>query len=210
MTSAPSIRTHEVRPPSARAETAMVARAAFHIVYWAALVVSAQTYDPARPQGSVASPPSPFERRFPELATDDQRMYRAIQEGVAEAERRRSRSGRWPSPAALAREGVLPFAEDPIDRAGYTWSFAHTGPVVNYVGTPAPGSGREAFAVIVTEPDPGTALDPSAQVDDVHHRLADGQMIHVTVWMGPPLGPLRDAVGVLAPDQGYKQVLSGR
>ena len=211
MTSVPPIRTHEIRPPETRAETAMVARAAFHIVYWAALVVSAQTYDPARPAGAVtASAPSPFERRFPELGPDDQRMYRAIQEGIAEAERRRSATGRWPSADALAGEGVPPFAADPLDRARYAWSFVRTGPVVNYVGTPGPGSGRETFAVIVTEPDPGTASDPSAQVDDVHHRLADGQMIHVTVWMGPPLGPLRDAVGVLAPDQGYKQVLSGR
>ncbi|MFT3764663.1 MAG: hypothetical protein QM820_03960 [Minicystis sp.] len=208
-TTAPTIRTHEVRPPSARAETWMVARAAFHIVYWSALVVSAQTYDAGRP-AAAASAPSPFERRFAELAPEDQRMYRAIQEGVAEAERRRSATGRWPSADDLAREGVPPFAADPIDRARYTWSFVRTGTAVNYVGTPAAGADRETFAVIVVEPDPGTASDPTAQVDDVHHRLAEGTMIHVTVWMGPPLGPLRDAVTVLAPDQGYKQVLTGR
>jgi len=186
----------------------MVARAAFHVVFWSALVVSAQTFDPSG--AAKDSAPSPFERRFAELAPEDQRIFRAVQEGVAEAERRRSDGGRWPSAADLAREGVPPFAPDPIDRAGYSWTFVRTGTAANYVGTPRAGSGREAFMVLVVEPDPGTAPDPLAQVDEVHHRLGDGTMIHVTVWMGPPPGPLGAAVSTLAPDQGYKQILVGR
>jgi hypothetical protein len=204
---APALRTHEIRPPSAREETWMVARAAFHIVLWSALVVSAETYDRNRPS---ASAPSPFERRMQELAPEDQRLYRALREGMIEAERRRSATGRWPTPEELAREAVPPFAPDPIDAARYAWTFARTGTAANYVGTPAPSSGREAFVAIMVEPDPGTAPDPQAIVDEVHHRLADGTMIHATVWMGPERSPLRDAVTVLAPDQGYKQVLAGR
>lgn len=186
----------------------MVARAAFHIVFWSALVVSAETHEANRAASSSA--PSPFERRLTELSPEDQRLYRAIREGVVEAERRRSSTGRWLSADDLAREGVPPFAPDPIDRGRFTWAFAKTGTAVNYVGTPAASAGREAFIVIVTEPDPGTAPDPNAQIDEVHHRLADGSMIHVTIWMGPPVGPLGGAVSVLAPDQGYKQILGGR
>lgn len=210
MTDPPRARTFDVRPPSARRETWMVARAAFHIVYWSALVVSAQTHDPARPAAALISDtPSPFERRMTDLAPGDQRLYRAVREGIVEAERRRSSTGRWPSAADLAREGVPPFAVDPIDHAGYTWSFVQTGAAVNYVGTPSASSKREAFIAILAEPDPGTAIDPNAQVDEVHHRLAGGMMIHATVWMGPPLAPGR-ALTVLAPDQGYKQIFGGR
>lgn len=206
MTDPAPARVHEIRPPSARAESWMVARAAFHIIFWSALFVSAQTHDPAR---AAAAAPSPFERRFADLAPADQRLYRAAQEGIAEAERRRSATGRWPTPEDLARDAVPPFAADPIDHAGYTWTMRQTGTATNYVGTPAPASQREAFIILLVEPDPGTAPDPAAQVDEVHHRLTDGTMIHATVWMGPPLAA-RDAVTVLAPDQGYKQVLGAR
>jgi hypothetical protein len=206
--SAPTFRTVEIRPPSARAEGWTVARAAFHIVYWSALLVSAQTYDPRGPDSVIAGAPSPFERRFQDLDAADQRLFRAVQEGATEAERRRSATGRWPSADELAREGVPPFTADPLDRARYAWSFVRTGTAVNYVGTPAPDAGREAFVLLITEPDPGTPQDPLALEDEVHHRLTDGTMIHVAVWTGPPLGPRREAVSVLAPDQGYKQVLA--
>lgn len=196
-------RTVDVRAPSARRETWMVARAAFHIVYWSALVVSAETHGASRAPAAAA--PSPFERRLAELAPDDQRLYRALREGAVEAERRRSRARRWPTADELAREGIPPFAPDPLDRARYTWSFVQTGVAVNYVGLPA-ASGREPFILVVTEPEAGSAVDPSAQVDDVHHRLADGSMIHVTIWMGPPPTPGR-ALSVFPPDQGYKQIL---
>ena len=62
---------------------------------------------------------------------------------------------------------------------------------------------------MMVEPDPGTANDPSALVDEVHHRLGDGAMIHVTVWMGPGLSATGTAVSVVAPDEGWKQVLVG-
>ena len=200
------LRTEEIRSPSARAESWMVARAVFHIVYWSALLVSAQTYD-ARAEGRVIAAPSPFERRFQDLDAADQRLFRAAQEGLAEAERRRSATGRWPSAEALGKEGVPPFTPDPIDRARYAWTFVQTGTAVNYVGTPAADAGRETLVLLITEPDPGTPQDPQAPEDEVHHRLTDGTMIHATVYLGPPLGPRREAVSMLAPDQGYKQVV---
>lgn len=181
----------------------MVARAFFHIAYWSALAVSAQTYAPSR---AIAAEPSPFEVTFQDLDPADQRLYRALREGLAEAERRRSASGRWPSSPDLAREGVPPFAPDPIDRARHAWTSAQRGTVLNYAGTPDAASGKQTLLAIVTEPDPGTAPDPGAQVDDVHHRLDDGTMIHVTVWIGPGLDT-REAAGVVAPDQGWRQIM---
>ncbi len=200
--------TREIRSPSARAETLAVARALFHIVFWSALVISAQTYAPGT-AGAAPSPSSPFERRFQDLPFSDQRIFREISEGVAEAERMRSTTGRWPTADDLARLSVPPFAPDPLDRAGYAWRSLQTGNKADYIGTPSPASGRETFVVIIAEPDPGTPNDPRQPVDEVHHRLGDGTMIHVTVWTGPPLPDAREAVGVLPVEKGYRQVLAG-
>jgi hypothetical protein len=197
-------RTLSIRPPSTRGETWTVARAIFHVLYWSALLVSAETYAPA--SSSAAAPPSPFERRFQDLDPADQRIYRSLREGVAEAERRRSASGRWPSAEELAREGIPPFAPDPIDRAKRAWTSAAAGTAVNYLGTRADGG--PAFLLLVVEPDPGTPPDPLAQVDEIHHRLDDGTMIHVTVWMGPGGSP-REVVTVPPPEKGWRQIVAG-
>jgi hypothetical protein len=204
------LRTCEVRPPSARAETWAVARALFHIAYWSALAVSAEAHL-ARPPGAAAAAPlaSPFETRFQDLPPEGQRLFRAAQEGVLEAERIRSSSGRWPPVEALARAGVPPFAPDPIDTAGYAWLRVETGTKIDYIGTPRPGSGRQAFYIVLVEPDPGTPVDPFAAVDETHHRLDDGTMIHVTYWMGPPLSDTSEAFSLLPPERGYRQVLIG-
>lgn len=198
-------RTVLVRPPSARGETWFVARAAFHILYWSALVISAETYAPGA-SSAAAVQRSPFAVAFQDLDPEGQRLYRAVREGIAEAERRREASGRWPRVEDLAREGVPPFAPDPIDRARYAWSFAQRGPVVNYVGAPVTG---KTFLVLIAEPDPGTAPDPGAVVDEVHHRLADGTMIHVNVWIGPGIST-RDAVAVVPVEDGWREITAGR
>src|SRR5262249_19087288 len=154
---APVLRTREVRPPSARAETWAVARALFHVAYWSALVLSAEHHaslPPEVPLDAAATPAaSPFERRFQDLAPVDQRIFRAVQEGVVEAERVRSSTGRWPTAEALGRAGVPPFAPDPLDRARYAWQSVQTGLKADYIGVPAAGSGRECFFVILVEPD---------------------------------------------------------
>lgn len=203
----PRLRTHEIRPPSARAETWAVARAVFHIVYWSALLISGQAA--ASGNGTASAPPTlaPLERRFADLEAADQRLFRELREGMAEAEAARSLGGAWPSAAALGTRGVPPFAEDPIDRARYRWTSLSAKTVTNYLGTPDPASGRPTFLVIVTEPDPGTAIDPAATVDEIHHRLGDGTMIHVTVWTGPDLGPLPAPVSVPDLERGFRQIV---
>jgi hypothetical protein len=185
-----------------------VVRALFHVAYASALVLSAETYTARAPGAAPASLATPFERRFQDLASEDQRIFRSIQEGVVEAERVRSSSGRWPSADALARAGVPPFAPDPLDRARYAWQSVDAPQKASYLGVPAAGSGRACFFALIVEPDPGTPADPLAREDEIHHRLGDGTMIHVTVWMGPPLPDPRDALATLPVERGYRQVVS--
>src|SRR5262249_10909150 len=96
---------------------------------------------------------APFERKFADLDAPDQRLTLMLREGMAEAEAVRSRTGAWPSAASLAQQGIPPFTADPIDHANYTWTFAANKTAINYLGRPAPASGRPSFLVIITEPD---------------------------------------------------------
>jgi len=220
-----AVRTIEIKPPSARGEGWAVARAAFHIVYWSALIVSGHARDPRLGSASpAAAAVSPIERRFQDLDARDQRLYREISEGMIEAEALRSPTGSWPSAEVLAQRGVPPFAADPLDRAHYTWTLVTAKTVANYVGRPAPAPARpldrsalpdtpgdpstpSVFQVIITEPDPGTAQDPTAIVDDIHHRLADGTMMHVTVWLGPSLEPSAAPASVADVERGFRQIV---
>jgi hypothetical protein len=193
-----------VSSPSLRREAGLVARAMFHVVFWSAFVMFGHA-----PSAGADAAALPFETRFSTLDAADQRMFRLVQEGIVEAEARRGRTGSWPTPEALAEAGVPPFAKDPIDRAGYTWRVATARGLVNYVGEPRAGSGRRPFQVVVTEPVPGTPPDPQVKEDEIHHRLADGTMIHVGTWMGPSLEGVRLPTASPSPDQGFRQVLVG-
>jgi hypothetical protein len=199
------IRTEQIRPPSLRRETAMVLKAAFHIVYWSALVIL------GRPEAGGASGAAaaelPFERRFQDLEPSDQRLFRSLQEGLLEAEGERSRSGQWPPAEALAQRGIPPFAADPIDRAHYRWRLLRKQNLINYLGAPAPESGRRSFVVIITEPDAQSPNDPQTPIDELHHRLQGGMMIHVAVWMGPGLGDAAEPVSFVSPDDGWLRVI---
>jgi hypothetical protein len=200
------VRVKEIRPPSARAESLNVARALFHIGLWSAILISAQVN--AR-GASPAAETLPFVRRFQDVDPRDQRMFRAIQEGIGEAERLRAATGSWPPVASLSQQGIPPFSPDPLDKDGYAWTFFSTRGVVNYVGTPRSGSGRETFLVIITEPDPGTPIDRAIPTDEIHHRLASGAMIHVSLFVGPGLPDQREPAPAVDFDRGWQQVLAG-
>jgi hypothetical protein len=198
------VRTETVQPPSLYRETGMVLRAAFHIAYFSAFVIL------GRPDaGGAAATELPFERRFSDLEPSDQRVFRSLQEGLLEAEGERSRSGQWPAVEALAQRGVPPFAPDPIDKARYGWRLLRKGTLVNYIGVPAQESGRRSFVVIITEPGPESPIDPQTPIDELHHRLPDGMMIHVAVWMGPGLEGAREPVPFVSPDDGWQRVTVG-
>jgi hypothetical protein len=235
--SQPGVRTAEIGPPSARAETWNVLRAAALIVL-AAWIYIADTTAPAGVGGGgaaaagagVAAPgtaPSgaagggaaeardlmPYQRLFRTLGGEDQRLFRELQEGLIEAENARSAARSWPAPAALAAQGIPPFADVPArgGRRRYRWELRQEGLIVNYLGVPADRR-DPAFLLLVQEPDPqvpaaggaspagggmpasgtaaGSGTSPAAQAtDEIHHRLADGTLLHVSTWMRePPAG----------------------
>jgi hypothetical protein len=222
--SQPAVRTVEIAPPSARAETWNVLRAAALIVL-ATWIYIADTAAPAGSGAGGAAPGAsrsvigaggsggprslgglggrggrggddardlmPYQRLFRGLGGEDQRLFRELQEGLLEAENVRSSTRRWPAPGTLAGRGVPPFA-DAAGRDGrrlYRWQLRQEGPIVNYLGLPADRR-DPALLLLVQEPDPGAPAQGSPAggagtqaTDEVHHRLADGTLLHVSVWL---------------------------
>lgn len=116
-------------------------------------------------------------RRLPE---PDQRMFTAIRSGLLAAESDRARTSVWPDPSALAARGIGPFAAA-ADAAGYQWMRFQQGAITNYFGRPRDASAA-AWLLEIQEPEPGMLPDP-APTDDEHHRLPDGTVLHIYVWM---------------------------
>lgn len=178
---AATIRRVEVRPPSARVEFANVVRLGMVVVVgvWMFLATDSATFGKA---GAATRHLLPFQTLIQDRPPIEQRMFRALQEGLLEAEARRAASGRWPEPAALADEGIPPFAIDPTDKGGpYEWRLIVNGAIVNYLGLPR-RAGAPAWLLLVQEPEPGAPPDP-AREDEEHHRLLNGDMLHVSTWI---------------------------
>jgi Family of unknown function (DUF6162) len=169
-----AIRTVDVRPPSGRREAGLVMAAGAAIVFGALLLIAPGSRD----SGSRARDLLPFQMLFRDAPPPVQRMYRDMQEGLLEAEHRRAATKRWPAVATLAAEGIPPFA---VTRPPYRWGFAQDGVFVNYVGVPERDG--PAFLALVQEPDPD-AIDiaPAGLVDEFHHRLSDGTLLHASIW----------------------------
>jgi hypothetical protein len=191
--------TMEIAPPSPRREAANVLRVAVVIllVTW---IYLANTVSPRSGGTSGRTALVEYQKLFKDLDSRDQRMFRALHEGLLEAENLRSASGAWPAPAALAEQGIPPFAVDPIARrAGgesYTWSLRHEGILLNYLGRPLgrpATAGQPAFLIYVQEPTPGAPPD-RAPNDEEHHRLTDGDVLHVSVWRHPEGAKLGDTL----------------
>ena len=196
-----SVRTVTVESPSLWRETGGVIRALLHIVFWSAAIMFATSGGDAASGGPPRTTLAVDEIAFRDLDAAGQRLYRAALAGLTEAEDVRSRTGDWPTVEVLAARRVPPFAPDPIDRAGYRWRLLRDGLLVNYVGTPAAGP---TIAIVVLEPDRGMAADPQAIVDETHHRLRDGTLLHVSIWTGAK--PLANPVSTPAFEDGWRRI----
>ena len=210
----PPIRTEIVEPPSARREALAVVRAAAMIAFAAWCAIGARR---GGEDGAAAAAPAdlmPFQVLFRDVDGPAQRVFRSVQEGFAEIEIRRSAAKSWPEPAALAAEGIPPFAPDPQDRGAYAWTLRRRSGVVNYLGTPAAGSGRAPWLLLVEEPEPDS---PDAShlrmiaLDEEHRRLGDGTILHVSIWTAPVgAAPGGDVLfRALLIKQGWKQIRVG-
>ncbi len=187
----------------------LVLRVGFQVLFWWAVLIAGERGLAAHPGANAVARLAPGQAAFADLPSADQRTFRAIQEGVTEAERLRSSTGRWPTPEELASQGIPPFAPDPIDRDGYTWSMLQKDTDINYVGTPAPGHARPRFLVLIVEPSPGMADDPQTPTDEIHHRLNNGMMLHVTIMMRPPGRNLTQPGTWMNGEEGWTQVTTG-
>jgi hypothetical protein len=164
---------------SARAELLLVTRVAMGIVA-AVWMYVAVTAGPAARTTSARNL-MPFQQLMADRPSDDQRMFRELQEGLLEAESRRGQSGAWPQPSTLAKEGVPPFAADPTRKAHYDWTLTTSGIFVNFLGTPRDPNAA-AWLLLVQEPVAGVPPDQNFE-DEEHHRLAGGAMLHVSTWV---------------------------
>ncbi len=206
MTRDDAIRTVEVLPPSASGETRVVLRAVAAITFGTIFVIGVHATGGGSQNGRGDL--APFQILFRDTPSAVQRMYREIQEGLIEAENTRAATTRWPTVEALAAQGVPPFAPE---RPAYDWRLVRDGVFLNYVGVPAAGSDGPAFLALIQEPGPGSGeTSAAAPLDEIHHRLTDGTVLHVTVWFRPGVVPPDPPVLIQPFASGWTQVLSGR
>jgi hypothetical protein len=204
------IRTTEIRPPSVRAETLNVAKAAAAVI----VVVVAYLFRPSFGDQSLAdtrrsSTLLPYQRLVADSSPAEQRTFRELQEGLLEAERIRATTGRWPDVAALEAEGIPPFAPDPTRKGpSYKWTSVRQDWTTNYVGVPADPS-APAWTLVILEPAPGEPPDPAPN-DETHHRLPDGTTLHVTIWTMPEQSRRSGFAALRLPqNEGWTQLMVG-
>ena len=204
------LRTTEIRPPSVRAETLNVAKAAAAVI----VVVAAYVLRPSFGEESTAGGRSssallPYQKLVADSSPVEQRTFRELQEGLLEAERIRATTGRWPDVAALAAEGIPPFAPDPTRKGpSYKWTSVRQDWATNYVGVPSDPS-APAWTLVILEPAPGEPPDPAPN-DETHHRLPDGTTLHVTMWTIPEQSRRSGFAALRLPqNEGWTQLMVG-
>jgi hypothetical protein len=196
-------RTVEIRPPSLGDETTIVVRLAVVILAVAGFYLANTAWSvdggPARANGLL-----PYQALVSDAPSPAQLMFRELQEGLLEAERVRSSTGGWPSPDALAEQGIPPFAKDPTAKGpAYRWIVTHRGAFINYRGIPGVTS-APAWLLLIQEPLPDSLPDPSPE-DEEHHRLSGGLMLHVSVWTHADGTDLSPALVQLPQNEGWIQ-----
>jgi hypothetical protein len=173
----------EIAALSARDELTSIVRVGMAVGFGVWLYLANNPF-PADGSGALKRNLLPYQSVVQDRPLEEQRMFRVLRVSLLEAEAVRSTSGGWPSVAAMAADGIEPFARDPtVKGATYQWRLAHDGKLINYVGVPAEPA-APAWLVLAQEPDPAAA--PEVFVDDEDHaRLLDGSILHVSIWSHP-------------------------
>jgi hypothetical protein len=191
-----------VQSLSARAELLTLLRVAMAIVAAVGLYVATAAGGGA----TTARNLMPFQKLIADRPSDDQRMFRELQEGLLEAEAMRSTNNAWPIPSELADAGVPPFAPDPTRRRAYEWRLNRGGTLVNYLGIPKDGD-APAWLIVVQEPEPGVPPDQPFE-DQEHHRLLSGAMLHVATWTHENGQAVADRIVRMPQTEGWTQLYS--
>ena len=182
------MRDVEIAAASPRDELVSVVRAGMAITAGVWLYLANSPF-PAAGGGALQRSLLPFQTVIQTRPIEEQRMFRELQVSLLEAETVRSIEGAWPDAARLAADGIEPFAPNPaLKGAAYEWTRVQSGRVINYLGVPKADQQRRerapAWLVMVQEPDP--AAPPEVYVEDEEHdRLADGSILHVSIWSHP-------------------------
>jgi hypothetical protein len=202
MTDSPSIiRDVPIEPPSIRGELGSVVRVAMAIVVGVWLYLSSTLTGVTTAQRNLL----PFQAIVQNRPPLEQRMFRELQEGLLEAEGRRSTTGAWPDVAGLATDGIPPFAVDPTEKGTkYNWQMTKAGTYINYLGIPIQPD-APAWLVLISEPEPGAPPD-LAKEDEEHHKLLDGTMLHVSTWTHPDGGRSSTRFERLPQAEGWTQL----
>jgi hypothetical protein len=114
----------------------------------------------------------PYQTLVRNLVSSDQAAFGDLQKSLIEVEAARARTGRWPEAEGL--QGPAP--------PSYTWIGSREGLFLDYLAIPSDDVSGAAWLLVIQEPDPAAVPDP-AQNDEEHHRLPDGTVLHVSIWM---------------------------
>ena len=197
-------RSIQLAPLSALVELGHVVRAAIAIVIAACMYLG--TDSPIfRGEPTSTGNLLPYQALIADRPTTEQRTFRELQEGLLEAETRRSQNGSWPTVEELAADGVPPFALDPTAKVGpYRWRLVTSDYFVNYVGV-SERPEDPAWLLWITEPIPGAPPD-LARPDQEHHPLIDGTMLHVATWVRTDGQPVREGIRQMPANEGWTQL----
>ena len=207
-----TVHSVEIRPPSVRAETLNVLKVSAAVVVLVAAYLFRHAFFGGT-GGQTAGRPNdllPFQTLVRDVPSTDQRMFRELQEGLLESERIRATTGRWPDQAAMATEGIPPFAPDPTRKdVTYRWTTLVERTTVNYLGVPSSAS-APAWLLVVVEPALGAPPDPAPN-DETHHRLPGGLTLHVSIWnMAENARTSGFSAIPLPQNEGWTQLLVGK
>jgi hypothetical protein len=150
----------------------------------------------------------PYQMLVRDLVTSDQAMFAALQRSLLDAEKARTITGRWPeAPAVMSLPRTTPGADASQVAATYSWKRSAVGVVTHYVGLPGEDVSAAAWLIVIREPEPGVPTD-SAPNDEEHHRLADGTVLHVSIWTHRFGGQVDPAFVPQPEAAGWTQVLT--
>ena len=115
----------------------------------------------------------PYQTLVRSLVSSDQATFGDLQKKLIEVEAARAGTGRWPETGD---------PQGPAPPSSYTWTGSREGLFLNYLASPSDDVSAAAWLLVIQEPDPAAVPDP-AQNDEEHHRLPDGTVLHVSIWM---------------------------
>ena len=177
------VRDVEITALSPRTELMAIGRVAMALVFGVWLYLANRPAGVAGTAGGSQQAKNllPFQALITDRSAADQKMFRALQVALIEAQNVRSTSRAWPDVTAMAAEGIDPFTADPTNKGPrYTWRLLRNGLATNYLGVSAQ-AGAPAWLLMVQEPDP--AFPPERyQNDEEHAQLLDGTVLHVSIW----------------------------